>query len=265
MRRSRLALRKYWISVPKDCSVVRSGAIVCSDALEFLGGLRPGCADIVFLDPPFNLDKKYGRRSDKLGEECYFEYVCSVLTRSAEVLKDGAALYLYHLPKWAVRFAAAVPESLTLRHWIAISMKNGFPRGKRLYPAHYALLYFTKGEPKDFRRPKIPPQKCRHCNGYVRDYGGYERFVRRGINLSDVWDDVSPVRHDKYKFRKANELPLVIPRRVVNISGSRGGLLVDPFAGSGSALVAAKEAKMNFLGCDREKEYCKIMLSRLRA
>ena len=36
-------------------------------------------------------------------------------------------------------------------------MKNGFARGKKLYPAHYALLYFTKGMPASFQRPKILP------------------------------------------------------------------------------------------------------------
>ena len=48
-----------------------SGEIVCDDALEFLNSLKEQCADIVFLDPPFNLGKKYGTssRKDDLLEE----------------------------------------------------------------------------------------------------------------------------------------------------------------------------------------------------
>lgn len=117
-------------------------------------------------------------------------------------------------------------------------MKNGFPCKRRLYPAHYSLLYFTKGQPKRFKRPKIDTPRCRHCNEYLKDYGGYERFVRRGINLSDVWEDVSPVRHKKYKHRASNEMSILIPRRAVQISGKDGAVLVDPFAGSGTSLVA---------------------------
>ena len=70
-----------------------------------------------------------------------------VIDRSAEVLKDGGALYLYHIPKWAIRLAPFLEHALDFRHWIAISMKNGFVRGNHLYPAHYALLYYTGSSP----------------------------------------------------------------------------------------------------------------------
>jgi len=39
---------------------------------------------------------------------------------------------------------------MLFRHWVAMSMKGTFPRGRKLYPAHYALLYCSKGEPKTF-------------------------------------------------------------------------------------------------------------------
>ncbi len=107
------------------------------------------------------------------------------------------------------------------------------------------------------------PPRCRHCTKYIKDYGGYEKFVRRGINLSDFWEDLSPVRHKKYKHRNCNELPLGIPRRVVQISGGRGKLIVDPFAGSGTSLVAAVERGMRFVACDTEPSFCKLIHQRL--
>jgi len=97
----------------------------------------------------------------------------------------------------------------------------------------------------------------------VRDYGGYKQFVAGGVNLSDVWDDISPVRHAKYKHRTENELPYEIPRRIVEISGNDKGVLVDPFAGTGSSLIAAKEHGMRFVACDIEKRYCELMVNRL--
>src|SRR2546422_6918695 len=92
---------------------------------------------------------------------------------------------------------------LPFRHWIAISMKGGFARGQYLYPAHYALLYLTKGQPGRFHRPKIDPPHCKKCGALLKDYGGYKKFISNGINLSDIWDDVSPVRHNRYKHRRA--------------------------------------------------------------
>jgi site-specific DNA-methyltransferase (adenine-specific) len=189
----------------------------------------------------------------------------SVIFECIRVLDDGGAFYLYHLPQWALRFGELLDMHLTFRHWIAISMKNGYARGRHLYPAHYALLYFTKGTPGSFRRPKVQPRKCRHCGEYVHDYGGYVEYIRNGVNLSDVWDDLSPVRHRNKKTRPANELPLELARRVVGISSIENGLLVDPFVGSGPSIAAAAEAHMHYIACDREVAYCRLASNRVRS
>jgi site-specific DNA-methyltransferase (adenine-specific) len=250
---------------PKGAKEWPEGILVCCDALEFLTRMASEIADIVFLDPPFNLGKKYGTRKKKddlMSQRDYISFMDEVLEHSIRVLKPGGALYLYHIPQWALRLGSQLEKQLSLRHWIAISMKNGFARGNFLYPAHYALLYFTKGTPNVFRRPKVPVLKCRHCGKLVRDYGGYSNYVRDGVNLSDVWDDLSPVRHPSRKNRPANELPLELLRRVVRISGLEGGVLVDPFVGSGTSVVASIEAGMQFLACDREPSCCDVTAHR---
>lgn len=132
-------------------------------------------------------------------------------------------------------------------------------------PAHYALLYYTKGEPARFTRPRLQPRLCRHCRKLVKDYGGYTSIIRRkGINLSDFWDDLSPVRHKVRKHRKANQLPVTLTDRIVAIGGLPGGVLVDPFAGTGTSLVSALEAGMFFVGNEISKRSLQICLTRLR-
>lgn len=260
--------KKSWWKRVYYGEIVRftNGEIVCDDALNFLNSLKEECADIIFLDPPFNLGKKYANcseKEDRLREDDYLKYMTSILWRSIAVLKNGGSLYLYHLPKWAVRFAPILDKDMKFRHWIGISMKNGFVRGQYLHPAHYALLYYTKGEPGHFSRPRIPIAQCRKCGVSIKDYGGYKKYMRNGANLSDFWDDISPVRHKKFKHRSSNELPLKIPKRAVQISGPKNGLLVDPFAGTGTTLVAAAENRMNFVACDKEKTFLRIMEQRL--
>ena len=264
-----MAIKKkaWWKRIPSQkIHRLPDGDVVCSDALAFLQGLRKDIADVIFLDPPFNLGKQYGTSSpntDRRKENEYYDYMTLVLEQCIEILREGAALYLYHLPRWAMKFGHVLQTPLQFRHWIAISMKNGFVRGKFLYPAHYALLYFTKGNPFAFARPKVLPLTCPHCGEYVKDYGGYKKYIKKGINLGDIWDDVSPVRHNKYKNRTSNELPLVIPQRALQISGKRGGLVIDPFAGSGTTLIAARQQGMRFVACDCEPEYCDLIKKRL--
>jgi len=263
----RSRVRRWWVKSPSG--VMNSypyGDVVCGDALSVMSYLHDESVDLVFMDPPFNLGKAYGHRgkdADRLLDERYFAYMKTVLEKAVELLRPGGALYLYHLPRWAIRFGDLLNQHLTFRHWIAISMKNNFVRGQYLYPAHYALLYYTKGSPAQFRRPKIRPWRCRHCNNYVKDYGGYKSFIERGINLSDIWDDVSPVRHKKYKYTDSNQLPPEIAQRVMEISGIPKGLFLDPFAGAGTMVVAAMTRRMRFVAADRELQHCKIINRRI--
>jgi len=243
------------------------GKVLCGDAIDFLKSISSSSVDIVFLDPPFNLGKRYSKdnpRLDKRPENEYIEWIEEILTESIRTLLPGGTLYFYHIPKWAIRFGSFLDLNLNFRHWIAVSMKNSFVRGTRLYPAHYALLMFSKGKPNVLKRPKLKPQKCRHCGDYIKDYGGYTSIIeQKGINLTDFWDDISPVRHHNKKYRNANELPLRIFQRVIEISGCIDGTYVDPFAGSGSGVIEAAKAKMHFLCSDLIEKNCSIIEERL--
>lgn len=243
------------------------GEIHCADALAFLRTLDTESADLIFLDPPFNLGKRHIKedpRDDRRPVADYSAWLAQILEESIRVMALGSSLYLYHLPIWAIRFGAQLDRKLTFRHWIAVSMKNGFVRGRSLYPAHYGLLYFTKGEPAVFNRPKLAPTRCRVCHSTIKDYGGYKAIIdEKGVNLSDVWDDLSPVRHRTTKEREQNQLPLTLTDRVIAISGSPGRLLVDPFAGSGSAIISAVNAGMAFKACDIVEDNCRLIKQRL--
>jgi site-specific DNA-methyltransferase (adenine-specific) len=244
----------------------RRGYLCSGDGLQFLKGLRSNIGDVIFLDPPFNLGKDYGVQSqlEDGNSDAYEAYMKLVVKEAVRVVRPGGAVFLYHLPYWAVRLGNELMASMTLRHWIAVSMKNGFVRGRRLYPAHYALLYLTKGAANHFSRPRLAAAKCRHCGELVKDYGGYKSIIEeKGINLSDVWEDLSPVRHRNRKHRTANQLPPILTDRVVSIAGTPRGLLIDPFVGSGTSLLSAVNGGMMFVGNDLSRRNLSICRTRL--
>ena len=122
----------------------RYGALYSSDCLEVLNSMKSETNDCVFADPPFNLGKDYKNGfNDKVEEEEYFAWCYQWINECARVLKPGGAFFLYALPELAIRFGNFMGEILDFRHWIALTMKGTYPRGKKLYPAHYALLYYT--------------------------------------------------------------------------------------------------------------------------
>lgn len=231
------------------------GAVYNTSCFNLFAALRDASVDTVFADPPFNLGKDYGNGSkkDELETDEYLDWCCRWVSESVRVVKPGGAVFIYSLPRWAYHFALDLEnEGMLFRHWIAVSMKGTFPRGRKLYPAHYALLYFTKGNPQTFNRVRLPIPRCRHCGGDIKDYGGHRKFLNPlGLNLTDFWDDTAPARHQKFKARwHVNELKPVMPGRCIEISTVPGDIVLDPFGGGGSTFEAAQRLNRYWIGTE---------------
>jgi site-specific DNA-methyltransferase (adenine-specific) len=230
------------------------GELYQGDCLALLGHVASGSVDLVFADPPFNLDKDYPSRiDDSLKELEYLRWCEQWLSECVRVLKPGGSLFVWNLPKWNTSIGEFLNARLTFRHWIAVDVKYRLPITGRLYPAHYSLLYFCKGpRPTTFHPDRMPMEVCPDCKTDLRDYGGYKNKMNpSGVSLCDVWTDISPVRHAKYKRREgANELPLKLLDRVVELASNEGDLLFDPFGGAGTTYVAAELKKRRWLGIE---------------
>lgn len=231
------------------------GALFDGDCIDMLRRIKSEVVDTVFADPPFNLDKKYGAKSkDNLPEHQYVDWCKSWLDECIRVLRPGGSLYLYNLPRWNIILGAYMMErGLTFRHDITVEVKSSLPITGRLYPAHYSLLYFSKGKPKTFRKIRTPIELCRHCGKEVKDYGGHRKAMNPlGVNLKDVWTDIPPVRHWKFKSkdRPANALSTKLLDRVVEMSTVEGDVVLDPFGGSGTTFAVCEKKNRYWIGSE---------------
>lgn len=245
---------------PTRIKPVYNSALGClyeADCMDILPTVSSKSIDTVFADPPFNLKKDYGDRSgDDRPEAAYLGWCKTWLNECVRVLKPGGSLFVYNLPKWNMPLGAYLTESgMDFRHWIAIEHKSGLPIAGRLYPAHYSLLYFTKGKPSRFQRIRTPIETCRHCCGEIRDYGGHRNAMNpNGVTLKDVWTDIPPVRHRKFKpeKRSANALSTKLLERVIEISTCPGDIVLDPFGGSGTTYAVCEQRHRHWLGIEIE-------------
>ncbi len=229
------------------------GRLHHGDSLDLLAQTPDGTFDLVFADPPFNLGKDYGAKvDDRRRDADYVEWCDRWIAESVRCLAPGGAFFLFNLPRWNVELGHRLgARGMTFRHWIAVDITFSLPIHGRLYPAHYSLLYYTKGKPRAFTRPRVPVQSCRHCGGDVKDYGGHrDKLHPDGLNLSDVWHDIPPVRHRSAKRRAANELSMKLLRRVLEIGSTPGDLVFDPFGGSGTTYAACEEMGRRWVGCE---------------
>jgi len=223
--------------------------------MNLLAQMRDEVVDTVFADPPFNIGKEYGKSyNDLRPDDHYLQWCKEWIKESVRTIKPGGAFFLYNLPKWNILLGAYLTElGMEFRHWIAIEISASLPIPGRLHPSHYSLLYYTKGKPKTFRRVRTPIQVCRHCGGEVKDYGGHRDAMNpEGVNFKDVWTDIPPVRHWKFKSkdRKANALSTKILDRVIEISTVPGELVFDPFGGSGTTFAVCEKKGREWIGSE---------------
>lgn len=250
----------------EPCLQSSLGILFQEDCLKILNNIEDRVADVIFADPPFNLGKVYGQNyNDSKSDEDYLAWCFSWIKECCRILKPGGSLFLYNLPKWNIILGnALIQNGLDFRHWISVNFKSSMPIPGRLYPSHYSLLYYSKGKPNVFRKIRTPIELCRHCGKEIKDYGGHRKFMNPlGVNLTDVWNDIPPVRHWKFKSpkRKTNQLSTKLLERVIQMSSLPGNLIIDPFGGSGTTYAVCEVTGRNWIGM--EIENCDVIIERL--
>ncbi len=250
------------IAYSTPCGVLYQG-----DLVKLLPYVRNDSIDTVFADPPFNLSKVYGTRvNDNRSDGEYISWCKDWLDQCIRVVRPGGTIFIYNLPKWNITLGSHLTESgMIFRHWIAVNIKLSLPIPGRLYPSHYSLLYFTKGKPKTFKKIRTPIEVCRHCGKELKDYGGHRGAMNpNGVNLTDVWNDITPVRHWKFKSRKrtANQLSTKLLERVVQMTTRECDIVLDPFGGSGTTYDVCERLDRHWIGM--EIENCDVIIERLQ-
>lgn len=277
MAQTKLRFGQPWTAVgllkdakrlPEPVYASELGVLFRDDCQTILPHVRSEVVDTVFADPPFNLGKQYGETvDDERPDQEYLDWSRRWIDECIRTLQPGGTFFLYNIPRWNIPLGAYLMEcGLTFRNWIAVNIKFGLPIPKRMYPSHYSLLYFTKGKPKTFRSVRTPIEICRHCGKEIKDYGGHRDAMNpKGVNLTDVWNDIPPVRHWKFKSkkRKANQLSTKLVRRCLELSSRPGDLVLDPFGGSGTTYDVCEHTGRHWIGIEVEKEGCDIIVERL--
>lgn len=248
---------------PRLAYLSSNGLLFQGDSILLLKQIKSDSIDLVFVDPPFNLGKDYKTDSfsDLIATETYRQWCHLWILELIRVLRPGGSLFLYHLPKWLMDLGAWMNTlpCLEFRNWIALKMKSGFPIKRRLHPAHYGILFFTKrGADSTFHVVRNKTPTCRHCNREIRDYGGYREKYKKyededgvpWIQVSDFWEDTRPATQDKTRGIQMVELPLHIPERVILMASSPGDTVLDIFGGAGSTFHAALLHGRRWIGCE---------------
>lgn len=245
-----------------------------NDCIEFLTKINKnypsGIFNLIFADPPYNLEKNYSYYNDDLEDKEYLKWCEDWLFQCINALQPGGSLFILNIPKWAVHHAQFLMKYLEFRHWIvwdAMSKPNG-----TLIPAHYALLYFTKPKGKItfnyISKDKHIFLNPIDSNIYCLRGSCIKNRKMKGndakLPLTDIWWNIHRIRHKKDRDSHPCQLPNKLMNRIINLSTNEGDIIYDPFSGTGTSSICAKELNRRFVTTEIDKKYIEITKKNLK-
>lgn len=237
--------------------------LILGNCLEYLKIIRSESIDVVFADPPFNLNKKYAKSTDSLEIETYLEWSYIWLEELVRVTKPSGSIFIHNIPKWLTYYSAFLNDKCYFKHWICWDA-GSIPVNCNLQPNHYGILYYAKSESNQ-KHFKIRQPHLRDFKGnLLKDYGGkIESIHPFGNVISDVWTDIHRIKHKKYRDEHPCQLPIHLIERIILLSTDEGDLILDPFLGTGTTAIAAQKLGRNYLGIEISEDYLNIAYTKL--
>ena len=275
--------------------------VVCGDAVEVLAGFPDDLVDCIVTSPPYYRQRDYSG-SGQIGVETtpaeYVARLAAVFKECLRVTKPSGSIWLVIGDKYVDgeqlgmpwRVAFALKESgWRLRSDIVWHKPNAMPSPVKNRPTtdHELIFFFTKSKTYHYdadaiREPHVTfseQSKMRGGRGHFGKRNGTPEQGKNGgnSNLHDGrWDQAfHPKGRNKRtvwsislsKFREAHFA--VFPESLVEtclLAGCpAGGLVLDPFLGSGTTAVVAKRLERDYLGIDYVSEYCEMAEKRIAA
>ncbi|MDI7261223.1 MAG: DNA methyltransferase [Thermodesulfobacteriota bacterium] len=244
---------------------MKANIIHHGDCLEILRSLPSDSVDFTFADPPFNLNKKYNNYNDRKSLDAYLEWCRKWLTEMVRITKPTGSIFVHNIPKWLTYYAAFLNEIAYFKHWVSWDAMST-PLGKTLMPTHYGILYYAKDKNLNkFYEVRYPHKRCRKCNVLLKDYGGKKAGLHPfGPLVSDVWTDLHRIKHAKNRDEHPCQLPETVLERLILMATDEGDIVLDPFNGTGTTVIAAKRLGRKYIGIELDKNYVAIAEEKLK-
>ncbi len=254
---------KRCIKVEKSAklSEIKNKTII-GDTLEVCSFLPNKFVDLLIVDPPYNLDKNFGgSKFKKTSDEQYYEYTKEWINKVLPLLKDNASIYVCCDWQSSPSIALALKEYFIIQNRITWQREKG--RGalsnwkngmEDIWFATKSKTYTFNVEDVKVRRKVIAPYKV---DGKPKDWEETKEGNFRNTYPSNFWDDISiPYWSMPENTDHPTQKPEKLLAKLILASSNPKDIIFDPFLGSGSTSVTAKKLGRNFVGIEKNEQYC---------
>lgn len=242
------------------CVGMEKNTVYRMDAIEFLRHIDDESVDLVLTDPPYNIsegtvpvyDTRYKRRWhresrkihlneewDKFTDEEFLEMMFSLIDEVYRILKKSGTFICFTSDKYLSFLRSyIIGKGMVYRQTCIWVKSNPVPQMRKVKFMHATELFFTANKEK--HHDSFRWENGHRCNVFYH-----------------------PIVGGKERTPHPTQKPLWLMRELIRYYTRAGDLVVDPFAGSGTTLVASKQLGRNFVGCDISEEYVEIARERL--
>ena len=244
--------------------------IINQDLFDVLDWLPASFADVLFLDPPYNLTKSF---NDTIFVErsasAYAEWLDSWLPKLTRTLKPNSSVYICGDWRSSSAVQLVAEKYLKVRSRITWEREKGRGAKKNWKNCSEDIWFCTASDDYVFnldavklRRRVIAPYT--DINGTPKGWNASEDGNYRMTHPSNLWTDLTvPFWSMPENTEHPAQKPEKLLAKIVLASSKPGDVIFDPFLGSGTTAAVAKKLSRRYVGIEIDPIYCALAMKRL--
>lgn len=243
-------------------------SIFHGDALDILPSeISSESVGLIFLDPPYNIGKKFANFYDKwASEEEYVKWAYKLLDECLRILKPNGSLYVMTSTQAMPYFDLYLRQKMVILSRIVWHYDSSGVQATKYFGSMYEpILHCVKDKNSYiFNSDDI---KIEAKTGAQRKLIDYRKAVPSQYNIEKVPGNVWYFPRVRYRMEEYENHPSQKPEslleRIILASSDEGSLILDPFAGTFTSAAVAKRLGRNSISIESQEEYLKIGLRRV--
>ena len=244
--------------------------LINDDRMKLLKNLKNNSVQLIVTSPPYNIGKSYEKKEsldiylneqEKTLKECY-----RILKKKGSLCWQVGSYFekteLFPLDIYIYEICKKL--GFKMRNRIIWHFEHGLHSNKKFSGRYETILWFTKSNNYYFNFDKIRvPQKYPGKVGYTGKNKGKYTGNKKGKNPSDVWIFPNVKSNHREKTIHPCQFPIELAERLILSMSKTNDLVVDPYSGVGTTLVAALKNKRKTAGSEILKKYVNITKKRI--
>ena len=253
-----------------------NGTLFQGDSITWLSSLGTGTVDLVFADPPYNINK--ADWDDFESQEAYIAWSIRWIEQASRILKPTGSLYVCGYSEILADIKHPASRFFKRAKWLVWHYKNKANLGSNWGRSHESILHFRKTDlfrlnvdavriPYGNHTLKYPshPQAVTSQYGNGKKRGDDWTPNPLGAKPKDVIEIPTTCNGMAEKTPHPTQKPEELLRRLVLAASDDAQLVVDPFSGSGTTAVVAEQLGRKWMGCDLSVEYNEWAINRIES